>query len=190
MGVDQLKRYRSDSIWMTTTPSFSNDRNTIRRKLEELCDGLDPRAAELLERGCYNFAIEQCTFEGVNATATNPLFIGAYSACAAKLLWNLDPCGFGANQELHRGMMSGSINPRFAAWLSVEELNPLSLAAEKAAISYRENMDDPLAISRRYRCPKCRESSTRLRNEQIRCGDEGATGFADCTICGYTWKIY
>jgi len=175
---------------MSEVSQFSKDRQTVRDRLAALCDGLDPRCGLLLERGCYNNAIAQCTHAGMTATSTNPIFLAAYNANIAKILWNLDPAGLGANQELRNGLAGGSINPRYAADLPAEDLNPLSLAVEKAIITRRENLEDPTVVSRRYRCRKCGESSTRLRDVQIRCGDEGSTGFADCTVCGYSWVIY
>lgn len=167
-----------------------DSRAIIVQKLSLLCEDMDPRCPELLERSCFNHAIAQCHAVNIVPTFNNPVFLAAYSAAASKLLNNLDPRGPGGGADFAGALRSGKINPRFAAGIPVDELNPSSLSAEIDMIDRRKNMANPQTVSHRYKCPKCSESSARLRNEQIRCGDEASTGFADCTVCNYTWKIY
>jgi DNA-directed RNA polymerase subunit M/transcription elongation factor TFIIS len=167
-----------------------NSREMIVQKFVPFCTDMDPRYPALLERGCFNHAIEQCVLVNVTPTFNNTTFLTAYSAAVSKLLYNLDPQSLGKNGELASLLRSGAINPRFAATLPVDELNPQSLAADIDIIDRRKNSANTKTVSHRYKCPKCSKSSAYLRNEQIRCGDEASTGFADCAECNHTWKIY
>ena len=144
----------------------------------------DQRMAELLERGCYNHAVAVCATEGATPSWNNSVFVSDYSAQAFKIISNLE------FPEFVAALNTGAINPRVAANLPVEELSPSSLFKERQDITRREDIKIEGATSTKYKCPKCSERSARLREEQIRCADEGATGFADCTGCGHTWKIY
>ncbi len=146
-----------------------------------------PRVGELLERSCYNAAVISCTSQGINPTWKSPVLMSEYSACADKIIYNLEQFPGG---DFATGLNAGTINPRIAASMTVEELNPSSLARERNEIITRSSIKIQGNLSTKYKCPKCSEKSARIREEQIKCSDEGATGFADCTVCGFTWRIY
>lgn len=42
--------------------------------------------------------------------------------------------------------------------------------------------------TRMHFCVKCQNRKTRVQEMQLRCGDEGATTFIECVVCGHRWK--
>ena len=93
------------------------------------------------------------------------------------------------NLTLKPNLLNGKINPNYLAFLSPQQIHPEKwdyCIKKKENIEQRENS---ISYSDAYKCHKCGESKSRVRQSQTRCADEPMTTFVTCLVCHNTFKF-
>lgn len=81
-----------------------------------------------------------------------------------------------------------SIDPKTAAYLSGQEINPYSSQQYLDEISIREKQTIDKKVSKMYKCPRCGERKTTYVSVQSRGLDEDNTLYITCQECSFSWK--
>jgi len=82
------------------------------------------------------------------------------------------------------------IDPMILGKQNFQVLNPYLNQHILEEIKLKSEQVMHVKFSRMYKCNKCGESKTHMRELQTRSGDEGGTLFISCIVCGSTWRDY
>jgi len=105
---------------------------------------------------------------------------------------NLNPESYLKNVNLLGRVKSGEIDIMCLPWSSPQELFPEhweKLQEKKKAETEIMYSKKRVAITTKFKCPKCKKRECSYYELQVRSSDEPMTTFIDCQNCGYHWKI-
>ncbi len=156
---------------------------------ESLSDEKRTQFATEMERSCFNDAVISCIQDGIDRWFTNLPFVGRYSANCYKLIANLDPQSSVASDYLITQIIDGKIDPTQIVSMTSYELCPCASQREHDEIELRMSQHIEEKVSRRYRCPKCKENRTIPHEYPGRAADEAACHSIECITCGYKWRM-
>jgi DNA-directed RNA polymerase subunit M/transcription elongation factor TFIIS len=139
-----------------------------------------------LEKGIYNYSIQDATLRKVVKKWDNPYFVIIYLNKLKTILLNLlDPIIL---QNLQNKTITASNIP----FMTHQELQPtrwkdLLIIKEKKDKNILESKIE--AASEDFICGKCGKNKTTYCQAQTRSADESMTTFVTCLSCGNRWKF-
>ena len=139
-----------------------------------------------LEKGIYNYAIQEATKAKVVKKWENPIFVQLYVDRLRAILKNL------SDSELVAQVSLGEIAPQSVAFMTHQEFRPdrwKELIDQKMKRDAAKFSGDVMEASTdMYTCKKCKSKRCTYYEMQTRSADEPATVFITCLDCGKRWR--
>ena len=138
-----------------------------------------------LEKGIYNYTIQQANQLKVIKKWENKYFVELYINKLKSIFMNID------KPEMLVHISNKEIKAHDIAYMTHQELCPSMWAALIEAKQKRdENIFNPTvtATSDTFTCNKCKSQKISYYQMQTRSADEPMTTFCCCTECGKRWK--
>jgi len=148
--------------------------------------------AKDLEKGIYNWSIEQCDHLKVVRNWRNPRFVHLYKDKARSIMSNLDDTGYVGNQRLLARLMEKEFLPHELPYLKPENLFPERWAAILDAKMKKDMCvfeQKPESMTSEFKCLKCKKRDCIYQEIQMRSSDEPLEVFITCINCGNKWKL-
>lgn len=164
-------------------PNPTEFRENIRAKLEAILT--NPKHAINLEKGVFNYAIQEANFRKIVKKWDNVGFVQLYLDRLRSIYMNLK------NDDLLQLVQCGEITPQTLAFMTHQEMNPerwkeaIDRKIKRNASKYTTNME---ASTDMFTCRKCKSKRCTYYELQTRSADEPATVFITCLDCGKHWK--
>jgi transcription elongation factor S-II len=160
-----------------------NFRENIRNKLLPILE--DTTLAINLEKGVYNYAIQEATFHKIVKKWENPHFAQLYIDRMRSIYINLK------NTELLQQIKNNEILPQTLAFMTHQEFNPkqwkecIDRKIKRDISKYTTTIEASTDI---FVCPKCKSKKCTYYEMQTRSADEPSTIFVTCLDCGKCFK--
>ncbi len=158
-------------------------RQNIRNKLNEIIK--NEKHCVNLEKGIFNFALNEAKNRKVVKKWDNPYFIQIYIDRLRTIFINLK------NPLLLEQLQNGSIKPHVIAFMTHQEMfpekwNELIIAKSKRDKNkFETNLE---AATDTFTCRKCKSNKCTYMQLQLRSADEPMTTFVTCLSCGNRWR--
>ncbi len=167
------------------------NRDAVKRVINSRCGFLNEEERIDLERGIFNFTLEEASRRNVRRVWENPEFQTLYDVSARRTLSNLDDKSYIGNGRLLHRLQEGEFLPHDIAFMSYSELFPekwgnLIEDAIKRETKMLE-VDKSMATDM-FRCSKCGKRQCTYYEMQTRSADEPMTQFIRCMNCGKQWR--
>jgi len=159
------------------------DRSANQLKLNELLSNID--LALKIELSILEYSLIYCQ----NNKYDKRFIVSVYQDKFDFIISNIKNVPKINNLTLKKNLLNGKINPNYVAFLSPQQIHPEKwdyYIKKKENIEQRENS---ISYSDAYKCYKCGESKSRVRQSQTRCADEPMTTFVTCLVCHNTFKF-
>ena len=159
-------------------------RLNVRKKLNLLVENV--RIAENLEKGVFNFSVENAKKMNIVKKWDNIYFVHIYIDRLRTVHINLQK-----NNELLEGVKSKKIRADVFASMTHQDMKP---AHWKKMIDAKKQRDDNkyspeiYANTDTFTCRKCKSNRCSYYQLQTRSADEPMTTFVTCIDCGNRWK--
>ena len=156
----------------------------IRKKFHPILN-LEENDAINLEKGVYNYAIQEGTRKKIVKKWENPQFVSLYMDRLRSIYMNLK------NEELMNQVQNGEIDPKKLAFMTHHEYKPekwQKLIEKKMIRDASKYEDKNQASTNMYTCRKCKSSRCTYYEMQTRSADEPSTIFVTCLDCGKHWR--
>jgi transcription elongation factor S-II len=160
--------------------------NVARKIAEILGDAIDAKASVNLEKGIFNYSIQEANFRKIVKKWENPAFVQLYMDKLRSVYMNLK------KQELIAQIQNGEIPPQSVAFMTHQEMDPAhwkEMIERKRAKDISKITSKVEASTDMYTCKKCRSKRCTYYELQTRSADEPTTIFITCLDCGKNWKI-
>jgi transcription elongation factor S-II len=160
-------------------------RENIRVKLTGVIS-MDHHVATNLEKGIYNYAIQESNFKKIVKKWENPAFSQLYLDRLKTVYVNLK------NSALLGALQKGEIAPQTLAFMTHQEFAPekwkdlLDQKMKRDIAKYDKKIE---ASTDMFTCKKCHSKKCTYYELQTRSADEPATIFVTCLDCGKHWKM-
>jgi len=161
-------------------------RENIRIRLQAMLNGVHETAGTNMEKGVYNYAIQEATRRKIVKKWENPQFVTLYKDRLRSIYINMQK-----SPILREQLISGEILPQNMAFMTHQEYNPsrwkelIEKKMKRDASKYTDNIQ---ASTNMYTCKKCKSSRCTYYEMQTRSADEPATIFVTCLDCGKHWR--
>lgn len=133
-----------------------------------------------IERGIFEFSLLHVITHGLEIRTV----VSIYYDKVYDIIHNLqDP----TNKTLLHSILNNNILPYAIAFLSPQQLNPSKWIDILNKKKFRENVENNMATTDRYRCSKCGERKAKVTELQIRSADEPTNLFVTCLVCYNTF---
>lgn len=178
---------RSMSLSVILIPNPPVFRENVVGKIAEQLGSLERKDAVNLEKGIFNYAIQESNFRKIVKKWENPAFVQLYMDKLRSVFLNLTK-----NAELLHSIREGEIATQAVAFMSHQEMDPArwkSLLERKRAKDISKVTSNVEASTDMYTCKKCRSKRCTYYELQTRSADEPTTIFITCLDCGKNWKI-
>jgi DNA-directed RNA polymerase subunit M/transcription elongation factor TFIIS len=165
---------------------------------ERVCGILGSRCAFLseyertdLERGLYNFTIDDAKTRAVHAVWENPEFTQLYLIHARRVIANLDPASYIGNGRLLERFRENEFKAHDIPYMTYSDLFPekwggmIELAIKREAKMLE--VDKSMATDM-FKCSRCGKRQCTYYEMQTRSADEPMTQFIRCLNCGKQWR--
>jgi transcription elongation factor S-II len=160
-------------------------RENIRVKLSTVIS-MDHDVATNLEKGIYNYAIQESNFKKIVKKWENPAFSQLYLDRLKTIYVNLK------NPAVLASIQKGEIAPQTFAFMTHQEFAPekwkelLDQKMKRDIAKYDKKIE---ASTDMFTCKKCHSKKCTYYELQTRSADEPATIFVTCLDCGKHWKM-
>lgn len=137
-----------------------------------------------IEKGVFNYAIEESTKKKVIKKWDNDVFVLLYINRLRSIYMNLK------NMDLVNQIKNGKIKADELGKMSHQELNPenwvklLETKCKRDASKFNINVEASTDV---YVCRRCKSRKCTYEAVQIRSSDEPMTIFVNCLSCGKNW---
>lgn len=137
-----------------------------------------------LEKGIYNFALEDANKKKIVKKWDNPSFVNLYLTKFRSIYFNL-------NIQLLEKINNKDIKPHEIAFMTHQELQPekWKILIESKKIKdenrYSPNIE---ATTDAYTCRNCKSNKCWHYQLQTRSADEPMTTYVTCLNCSHKWK--
>lgn len=166
-------------------------REKVRAIIRDRCPALTPAEQVDLERGIFNFTLEDAKRRSIRRVWENPEFQTLYEICARRTVSNIDSSSYVGNTRLIGRMKEGEFKPHDIAAMPFTELHPekwgnyveMSIKREAKMLEV-----DKSAATDMFRCSKCGKRECTYYEMQTRSADEPMTQFIRCLNCGKQWR--
>jgi transcription elongation factor S-II len=145
------------------------------------------KLASNLEKGVYNYAIQEANFRKIVKKWENGAFVQLYLDRLRTIYTNLK-----TNPDLAISILQGEILPQSFAFMTHQEMNPghwaeiIERLTKRNASKYTDNME---ASTDMFTCRKCKGKRCTYYEMQTRSADEPATIFITCLDCKNHWRM-
>ena len=158
-------------------------RENIRTKFHPILN-LDENDAINLEKGVFNYAIQEATRKKIVKKWENPQFVSLYMDRLRSIYMNLK------NENFMNQVQNREIDPKqLAAETNDIQENAQKKLIEKKMIRDASKYEDKnQASTNMYTCRKCKSSRCTYYEMQTRSADEPSTIFVTCLDCGKHWR--
>jgi len=159
-------------------------RTNIRIKLNEIIQ--NDKNCNNLEKGIFNFALNEAKNRKVVKKWDNPYFVQIYLDRLRSIFTNLNN-----NHALLEQLNSGSIKAQNIAFLTHQEMRPekwdqlITAKSKRDKNKFENNME---AATDTFTCRKCKSNKCTYMQLQLRSADEPMTTFVTCLSCGNRWR--
>lgn len=148
--------------------------------------------AKLLNNMNIAISIESSIFEFalIHATLNNidkHLVCAIYNDKFQDIYMNLDETSRINNKTLIQCILQGTINAKFTAFLSPDQIHPENWVPVLNKIKFREVTESNIATTDLYKCHKCGERKCKVTELQLRSADEPTSRFITCLVCYNTF---
>ena len=139
-----------------------------------------------IERGIFNYSIEEADNKNVVKKWDNPFFVRIYLDRLFSVYTNLKN-----TPELQNQVTNHNIRAHTVAFMTHQEMRPEKWSRLIAAKiirdknKYETNIE---ASTDSFTCRKCRSNKCTYYQMQTRSADEPMTTFVSCIDCGNRWK--
>ena len=161
-------------------------RVNVRNEIASLIDSDDILIYGNIEKGIYNYAIQESTSKNIVKKWTNYSFVTIYVDRFRSIYMNLKK-----NPELRDHVKTGEIEPVQLAFMSHYEMNPkkwkdiMEIKKKRDASKLKTNVE---ANTDMYTCRRCKSKRTSYYEMATRSADEQMTIFITCLDCGKNWR--
>lgn len=166
-------------------------RKKIQDIIQSRCKFMSESDQADLERGIYNFTIEDSKRRIVHSVWENPEFTQLYLINARRTIANLDPTSYIANARLLERFRDGEFRPHDIAFMNYSDLFPEKWGAMIELAIKREakmlEVDKSMATDM-FKCSRCGKRQCTYYEMQTRSADEPMTQFIRCLNCGKQWR--
>lgn len=158
-------------------------RENIRKKFQEIIE--EEKAAINLEKGIFNYAIQESTHKKIVKKWENPHFVQIYIDRLRTIFINLK------RESLLKLIKENEINTKDLAFMTHQEMAPdiwkehIERKIKKDSSRYQTNIQ---ASTDMFTCKKCKSKRCVYYELQTRSADEPMTVFITCLDCGKHWK--
>lgn len=139
-----------------------------------------------LEKGVYNWSIEEARKRRIIKKWTNPKFVQIYIDRLRTIHYNLK-----TNDKISTQVLTGKIYPNEFAFMTHQEMMSSKwdkLIALKIKRDERRYEIDVSAATDTFKCGKCKTNNCTYYQMQTRSADEPMTTFVTCLTCNNKWK--
>lgn len=144
-----------------------------------------------MEKGIYNFSIEEADRRNVRKVWENPEFQAIYDIASKRTITNLDSKSYVSNGRLYDRLREGEFKPHDVPFMSVSELYPekwgemieMGIKREAKMLEVDKSMATDM-----FRCTRCGKRQCTYYEMQTRSADEPMTQFIRCLNCGKQWR--
>lgn len=153
---------------------------------------ISTKVAEDLERGIFNWCIDQCVGYKIARNWKNTRFVHLYKDKARSILNNLDEKGYVGNSRLYTRLLEKEFAPHDIPYMKPENLYPEqweTILDNKMKKDMHIFEAKPVAMTDEFKCGKCKKRECVYQELQVRSADEPMTIFITCLNCGHKWKI-
>jgi len=159
--------------------------STFRKNVSgKFAEKINPNLASNMEKGIYNWSINEANSRKIVKKWCNPYFMLIYTDRFRTIWTNL-------SQEIINKLNSGEVKPQTIAFMTHQELNPSKWenAIHRKMLrdknKYEANIE---AASNSFKCRKCHSIKTNYYQLQTRSSDEPMTTFVTCLDCDSRWR--
>jgi transcription elongation factor S-II len=160
-------------------------RANFKNKINALFD--NDLLSSNLEKGIFNYTLQESNNKQVIKKWDNPYFIQIYLNRMRTIIFNLKQ-----NKHLIDQVKKLEIKSYEIAFMTHYEMSPdkwnhlLHIKSERDKGKFNINIE---ASTDTFTCRKCRGNKTTYYQLQIKSSDEPMTTFINCITCGNRWKI-
>jgi len=164
-------------------------RKKIKNKLIEIIK--DHEISENLERGIFNYSIQEAKKQKIIRKWDNSYFVRIYITKLHSILLNLRKNSYVKNNNLLKRLKHKEFKAHELAFMSAQEIFPkkwkklIDAKIKRDESMCTENME---AATDQFKCYKCKNRKCTYYQLQTRSADEPMTTFVTCLICGTSWK--
>ena len=166
-------------------------RKKIQDIIQSRCKFMSESDQADLERGIYNFTVEDSKRRIVHSVWENPEFTQLYLINARRTIANLDPTSYINNARLLERFRDGEFRPHDIAFMNYSDLFPEKWGAMIELAIKREakmlEVDKSMATDM-FKCSRCGKRQCTYYEMQTRSADEPMTQFIRCLNCGKQWR--
>ena len=152
---------------------------------------LTPEQGCELERGLFNFTLDESKRKKIRALWENPDFQILYDIQVCRVISNMCSNSYIANSRLLTRYREGEFRIWEIPYMTFSDLYP----ERWTALSEREmkkeakmlEVDTSMATDM-FRCPRCGKRQCTYYEQQTRSADEPMTIFIRCINCGKQWR--
>jgi transcription elongation factor S-II len=158
-------------------------RSNIRSKLDEFLK--NEKNSTNLEKGIFNFALNEAKNRKVVKKWDNPYFVQIYIDRLRSIFTNLN------NPTLLDQVNTGTIKAHSIAFMTHQELRPekwdelITAKSKRDKNKFETNLE---AATDTFTCRKCKSNKCTYMQLQLRSADEPMTTFVTCLSCGNRWR--
>ena len=144
-----------------------------------------------LEKGIYNWSINEAKKRNIIRKWSNPIFLMLYCDRMKSIWLNLNKKSTVKNSSLLKRLKKKEFKPHTLAFMSHQEMYPdiwkplIDAKIERDKSATEINLS---AASEEFRCFKCKKRKCTYYQQQTRSADEPMTTFINCLLCGNRWK--
>ena len=158
-------------------------RRNIKIRLKDIIHS--SKIVENVEKGIYNFAIQEANKRKLIKKWCNPHFVLLYKDRLRTVLCNL------STEDILTRIISKEIKTHQVAFMTHQEISPkrwnklLEIKKQHEDNLYSPKID---ANTDDFTCRKCKSKKCSYYQLQTRSADEPMTTFVTCINCGNRWK--
>ena len=159
-------------------------RDNMQSQFSKMFD--NENAGYNIEKGVYNYSIQEANVRQIIKKWKNPLFCQIYISRLRTIFNNLSK-----NKELRENLLNGTITFKDFALITHQEMEPSKwkVMMEKQSKRVESLFTNQIEASTdMFKCKKCKSKRCTYYELQTRSADEPATIFVTCLDCGKNWK--
>lgn len=179
--INNLKNKLKENNYITN--DCENEKLENNEKLE--IDEMYTKYAKNLEKGIYNYCINQSTERNIVKKWENQYFVQLYVDRLRSIYMNIN------SESLKDKVINNTIKIHEIAFMNHQEMQPIKwhkLLEDKKIRDEYKYAPKIEASTDNFTCWKCKSKACTYYQLQTRSADEPMTTFVTCINCGQRWK--